>query len=274
MNKLQTEFDGGFPFALDDLRFMQSANRTALASLARSLFNYSGKEVPVIIYGAQISNNGTDTVSISEGALYYNAEIWHIPAHSFTAPLPLTESPLWNLELTYDPNGDKIFYDGEMHRTYEIRNAKAAMAASSSAVETVYWENTIRLDGMNTKRAFLQPNTAASVSERADRAVRSRVVNERGIIHVDAGFTFNVNISAGNPWVVLATLPVGYRPLSYVEWFAPATTLYQPNTPNVIFCARIDVDGAIRVKYQNPDDGNLYQGVLHITINTIFNINS
>ena len=264
MNKLQTEFDGGFPFALGDLRFMQSANRNALASLARSLFNYSGKEVPVIIYGAQISNNEIDTISISEGAMYFNNEIWHIPAHSITAPIPLPESPVWNLELSYDPNGDKIFYDGEMHRTYELRNAKLAMAASASAIETVYWDATIRLDGMNTKRAFLQPGTAASVSERADRAVRSRVVNERGIIHVDAGFTFNAKlIPDTNPWIVLATLPLGYRPLSYVEWFAPATTLYQPNSPNVIFCARIDVDGAIRVKYQNPSDWNMYQGILH-----------
>jgi len=274
MNKLQTEFDGGMPFALDDLRFMQAANRKALASLARALVKYSGKEVPVIIYGAQISNNGTDTVSISEGAMYYNEEIWHIPAHSFTSPIPLTESPFWNLERSFDPSGDKIFYDGEMHRTYEIRNAKAAMTVSENAIHSLPWELTIRLENAGSNYANLLANTAGGVNERADRVKRSRVSNERGIIHIDAGFTFNVNIPAGNAWVVLATLPVGYRPLSYVEWFAPATTLYAPNNPNVIFCARIDVDGAIRVKYQNPDDWNLYQGILHITINTTYNINS
>jgi hypothetical protein len=271
MNKLKTTYDGGFPFVLDDIRWIQTANERALASLARALVSYSGKETPVILYGAAVSNNGSDTVTISEGALYYNAEIWYIPAHSFSSPIPMQESPYWNLESSYDPAGDKIFYDGEMRQTYNVRLAKAAMTTTANAEVSLLWENTIRLEGMSTGKANLLPNTAAGVSERANRTIPSRVTKQQNVIHLDAGFTFNVNGTLGNPWIKLTTLPVGYRPLSYLEFYAAATQLYEPDNPDILFCCRIDVNGDLKVKYVTHDP--YYQGVLFISINTSFNIN-
>jgi len=126
---------------------------------------------------------------------------------------------------------------------------------------------------MSTGKANLLPNTAAGVSERANRTMPSRVTKQQNVIHLDAGFTFNVNLNLGNNWIKLTTLPVGYRPLSYIELFSAVTTLYLPNDPNILFCTRIEVNGDVLVKYVNPGDYNLYQGVLFITINTSFNIN-
>ncbi len=120
MNNLKTDINGGFPFTLDDLRFVNAAQMEAFVGVVKALI---GNLPYAILQGCEYSVNADGTWHINEGYLYFNNEIFYAPAQDVAAQT--SGSYFWDVDLTVDHSGDKAFsVDGVVHSTYEIRRAK------------------------------------------------------------------------------------------------------------------------------------------------------
>jgi len=130
MDQLINTFDRGFSLKNDDLRFIDASVRQALSDICRGL----GKGYEAfIIWGAEVTIVGT-TASVTEGAIYYGNEVWHVAAHDFTVPDPLPDVPYWIFTANYDADGAKLDKDLVSHNTYQLRTAKGNMSMSGSDV--------------------------------------------------------------------------------------------------------------------------------------------
>jgi hypothetical protein len=119
MNTLKTDINGGFPFRLDDLRFLDAAQREAFVGVIKALIG----DLPyAVLNGCQYTINPDGTWHINEGYVYFNAEIFFAPAQDLAALT--TGGYFWEENVTYDHSGDKAFeVDGVVHSTYEVRRA-------------------------------------------------------------------------------------------------------------------------------------------------------
>ncbi len=126
MNKLLTNINGGFPFVLDDIRWIDNAYRDALTGIMNA-FN-----IPVngryIISGCEITQTGSPVpthYNISAGHIYYDGEIYVVDAHSIQILFGTNgEQYYWTIDVSYDAAGNKTFEDGAQHDTYEVSKAK------------------------------------------------------------------------------------------------------------------------------------------------------
>jgi len=118
MNKLKTDINAaGFPFVLDDLRWIDDGLRDAF----KSIFAAYGEQF--IISGCELTWNPISlTWSCTEGYIYFDGEILYCPGG--TAVQDETHTAVFDLEVIYDINGNKQFGNSEFHNTYEIRRAK------------------------------------------------------------------------------------------------------------------------------------------------------
>lgn len=113
MDKLLTDINGGFPFYLDDFRWEQSAVRDAMTKFFRAFGdNY-------IIQGCEFD---PVAVELSSGFIMLGGEILKVDTHQ-----PLAQ--YFSKKTTYDPDGNKVFYDGSSHDTYQMNRAVADAAA-------------------------------------------------------------------------------------------------------------------------------------------------
>lgn len=116
MNRLKTNQSGGFPFVLDDLRFLDNAYRQAFTNIA-----YAISLSDCILWGCDLSDDGTD-ITVTEGAVWLNGEILHVPEQTITY-VP-GHNYFLRLSASYDPNGLKTFADSNLYDTYELRVAE------------------------------------------------------------------------------------------------------------------------------------------------------
>lgn len=118
MNQLITTYNGGFPFQLDDLRFLDNAQREAFLGIIKAMV---GNQKAAILAGCKIASNDGTTIHVNEGYVFLNNEIFYAPAQDL--PVITSGSYYWVPDITYDATGDKSF-DGVIQHTYEIRRAK------------------------------------------------------------------------------------------------------------------------------------------------------
>lgn len=123
MNKFKTTDNGKLPFVSDDLRFVDAGIRDALKGLV-SLFGLTASN-SFKITGCVVSNVGL-VYSYTAGYICYLGEILPVVSGSVTIPgSPQVGYGLyWDLDLSFDPAGLKVFENGVSHDTYEVRKAK------------------------------------------------------------------------------------------------------------------------------------------------------
>lgn len=126
MNKLITTDTGGFPYVLDDIRWEQSAYREALNDIVKGIVD-SGT-VDFILWGCNITDN-TTYFDVSEGAIVFDGEIYHLAATTNLTKVNLQYLIFKPSTGTYDSNGLKTFQDAATHDTYEKRFATATISA-------------------------------------------------------------------------------------------------------------------------------------------------
>lgn len=122
MNKLLTNFNGGFPFVLDDVRFLQDAIWQGLEGLTKAFGNCR-------LVGAVVSDNGT-SYDVTEGFIILNGEVLYVPADSVPAGADIEDYGFLVSE-TFDAAGDKVFQDASTQQTYQLRTAKLAFVAGN-----------------------------------------------------------------------------------------------------------------------------------------------
>ncbi len=116
MNKFKTDINGRLPITLNDLRWIEGGISNAL----KAVFDAYGED-KFIISGCEFTIN-SGYRECSEGFIYWEGEILYTPGGS--AFFDESNIPVFELEVTYDPAGLKLFKNGVQNDTYEIRRAK------------------------------------------------------------------------------------------------------------------------------------------------------
>ena len=127
MNKLITTDSGGFPFLLNDIRFLDEAYREGMASIIKTVAE------ECILWGCEYSENGT-IASINAGAVFFDNEIFYCPSHSVDLGVNIQDDIVLQVKEYDDPSGDgnKLFADGSTHQTYKVREVKVVDLTSST----------------------------------------------------------------------------------------------------------------------------------------------
>lgn len=120
MNRLKTLDNGGFPFVLDDLRFMDDAVRDAIQKLIIGL-NSGG--LNCIVQGMAVTPGIGANENIAAGYLMYDGELLRVDDHT-TGSIDVADYQRLIIEENADPEGTKTFEDGGTHETYILRRAR------------------------------------------------------------------------------------------------------------------------------------------------------
>lgn len=237
MNKLLTNITGGFPFTLDDLRFQDDATRLAIADSIKTIAG----DGPVILYGCGLTIAGT-TVSVSEGAILWQGEIWHVFPHNYAVPNPMPEAPHWNFITANDAAGSKVFEDGQTHQVYQVRKAVGSYLPLEGALGSVYIDSAPRLNEVGNSTENL---AMAAAAELPGRTNQSRSIKRGAVIGIDAGLSL---LMLGNTFIHVATVAAAHRPVESIEGVTPGLDNIDPLNPHVVLMYKIDPDGKIYIK--------------------------
>ena len=109
---------------------MQENAQEIVDAIARGLLQNNQADI-IILYGCVNSGSGT-TYTISAGAVYYQGEIYQVPAFSGTATGG--DVPVLSVVTTYRSGDPVIYSDTNTFNTHGIRKMNFAFAASGSGL--------------------------------------------------------------------------------------------------------------------------------------------
>lgn len=122
MNRLLA-IAGGQPLRSNDWDFIQDATEDTIKSIVKGLIGTTGT---IIITGLQVVIGDGD-ISVSDGYLYKDDEIFYVPAATFT-----DHGELWSLYLTQNitTGESRTFKDTSTHNVYEYRQYAVGYASA------------------------------------------------------------------------------------------------------------------------------------------------
>jgi hypothetical protein len=122
MNKLITNFNGGEPIYLDDIRWNDEAYRAAITSIVSGLCG----GIDCIIQGCELVSS-----TIGVGYVFLSGEILQVDSHTKTNTY-FTKITTYD-ELVNSPAYSTTFKDGSTHNTHQINRATATGATGTLA---------------------------------------------------------------------------------------------------------------------------------------------
>ena len=131
MNKVDFSKAGGFPFAQEDLNFMQNSNISALAMIAKALS--FGQSDSLILYGCANTVGLSGAGNYTGGAIVFKGEVCAVDNGTVIA-LTSGQTYNWIIDDTHDATGDDVFENGVAVQTYRIRKAKVVNAVYNGAI--------------------------------------------------------------------------------------------------------------------------------------------
>lgn len=211
MNNFKTTDNGGLPFVLDDFRWIDAGYREAFKGIMSA---YGVADSTAVIISGCARTVASGTVTIAEGFVSLGGEICYVPLHTYAEPSG-GQVEYFDLIVTYDPLGNKPFQSTVNYNTYEKRACKITVASSVPAGYTSYADakNVFQLirSGINyTTWQTLStqvlpsagvPGTYITTFKRDN----SEFVHLSGTYYIEDAGTGAIN-------VLVATLPIGYRP--------------------------------------------------------------
>lgn len=246
MNKLKTDITGGFPIKLDDFRWTDNAYRSAFTGMI-SGFGITDNEA-VILSGCDRSLTG-GTVTISEGYVSIGGEICYVPEHSYTEPTG-GDVEYWDIDVSYDTAGLKMFQSTVSHDTYEQRIGKIIVASSTPAGYTEY---NLAKDIFEIIRIKINTGVWNVFTNQVIPGVGTFTTKYKKLptefVHF-SGIFYYEDPGIGSIDLLIGTLPVGYRPVAEKRFMVStgnsAGTVY-------ISILTIGTNGEMRIK---SADGN------------------
>lgn len=130
MDKLITTNNGGMPFDLDDLRWIETSLFDTLKSIG-DMINHSGLTI-FKVTGANTTDVGS-VINVSAGIVFANGEFYKVAAHSLTK-LVVSGSYYWKEVITYDPTGTETFENSSSIETYQIRKMELTHTVADGAM--------------------------------------------------------------------------------------------------------------------------------------------
>lgn len=156
MNKLISTDLNGFPFVLDDLRFIDNGIRDSFKGIHSMLLNSfyvndgflyaKGTPQSPALYGGA-SSIEFDMPGFPKTYCNINGEIFEIPATTLNF-IGRVVGDVYCIEpdISFDPAGTKVFEDTNTHETYEIRKAKLVLKTggyvSGTDIPVLYFNDT------------------------------------------------------------------------------------------------------------------------------------
>lgn len=145
MKTLKTDINGGFPFELDDLRWIENGIREALAMAAQM----TGSEFTIVNPAIVTTPSGGDLdVTHGAGKVFVDGEFCDIDA--LVSPLfwdvTAGDAIWWEKETSFDPAGSEVFENATTNDTYQIVKWKLATGATAPVgSKSLYdWTNETR----------------------------------------------------------------------------------------------------------------------------------
>ncbi len=137
MKKLITTHDGGMPFHLDSLRWMEQGINESLSAICKSL----ALERPAIkLFGAGVTveylPDDLQQYTIEHGAIFQGNEIFLVPKHEITSLA--SHQAYWDTEEHFDPSGHLAFRNGSVHNVFSEKIMKLKHAASAPDGKQLY----------------------------------------------------------------------------------------------------------------------------------------
>lgn len=110
----------GYPFPKKGLDFLQSAYKEAISNLAQSLIDdIPSTTIGYVLFGCIKTLISGSDYSLSAGAIYFNGEIYPVPAIS---SLTITTAPILNIVDNPDPVADPtVFTDTSLKNVHRVR---------------------------------------------------------------------------------------------------------------------------------------------------------
>lgn len=239
MNRINSNFNLGFDLVLEDFRFEAASIRLAIADLCKGL----GHAGPVILFGCNVTYAGT-TATVTEGAIFYNDEIWHVYNHTFAVPDPLVGNPQWCFVASWDPEGVKLDSELNSHNTYEVRKAIGALTSIPFPADTVNMSDVIRIDN-NYSTTILPLESGVTALNGSSLCVKTgkMVMLEVGV---------RANLSAGTS-TLIATVPEGLRPSKTIRGLCLIRA--SSATAKNLAAWSITADGNVYIEKLNDETG-------------------
>lgn len=125
--------NGGMPLELDDLVFIQKAFKGALKGILHEFARI--KNGNIVLSGCEVTGTAAP-YNVSKGFVMMDYEIYYFPAQTSTSPNVIVEP-----DISYDPAGNDVFFDGVSRDTYEIRRARVITTFTPPAFVIVSNEN-------------------------------------------------------------------------------------------------------------------------------------
>ncbi len=200
MNQLKTTNLGGFPFELDDIRFMMDGIKEAFKGILSGIGGYDNGATGKL---SGCKDNGSGVVS--SGFVAINGEVLYYPGGLWP---PITPGPgkslHFKLDVTYDSAGLETFENGSSHDTWEIRRAVLVYEIASGPVVIHDDQRAVYL-GEST--ALYQASLSNSWSDQNGENV-SFLKSSTSLLSL-IGASFGPLANANN---TIFTLPVDFRP--------------------------------------------------------------
>ncbi|MCF8218692.1 MAG: hypothetical protein K9J21_06890 [Bacteroidales bacterium] len=256
MDKLRTNFTGGLPAVQEIFKFMQDANLASFESIVKAL-NYS--DPGFILYGCDYTDNGTN-FTINSGAIVLNGEVLLVDSHNVSKTTNYRYT--WCVEETDDPDGAMQFYDGSTNSVFAKRRGKVQAWLAPIGTYMDLGSEPRMTDLIND---FLPSNLVqASVPDWYSLSYANGWDSYANSSHVQALYTKLFNgivhlegyVSPGSATgAIVAQLPTGYRPASYVRFV----------TPEYGKLVSIDKSGNISINLYDTGDTRYYFNIQFAT---------
>jgi hypothetical protein len=234
MNKLETNYDGGMPFDLDDIRFIQDAWRQAFGA-----FNFIRKQDNTTIINNIILNPynlvGTfpGPYTTTENFILHDKEIWWMPSQAVAS---LSNDTWFVFSETNDTAGSDIFEDTVTHETYKVRQVSIVINATQPA-NSIRFSDVVELRNVN--------------KDFGDELITLSTVTYPGgstwvnLTNVKTPYIKIRSISAVNYYIQTITNP-GYLKELYIEFT-------YANTGQSIFIVQNNANNATNFKLNRTD---------------------
>jgi len=208
MNKLITTYNGGMPFTLDDLGFLQKNTMDTFIDVVKTITGNSAIN-NAVLYGLEFDNS---TLELSAGVMIHNDELYSYQGDTVAATYP-TDYEVYYIPV-YDIDGNKLFNDSTTHDTYKLNTIGIAKTADIDAMSGVEWRESIAdLDGYGKwEDITLNDSSLVNFSSLKIRRLVNNKVEIKGEVSVTR------LASEQNAQILVGTLDAKYTPTTMVNF--------------------------------------------------------
>lgn len=240
MKRADWTHTGGLPLRQNLMNFIQDGILEAFGNVGRGpkvIVDYDNTQKAVyssayVLFGCVVTDNGDDTVSVSEGAIFQDGQVLTVPAHIITKSESASQVYYFEEEITNDPAGFAEYFDGDSHHTRKDVHAKLVFADFGDGFSAVADALVKRLtkvivsvnNDLFNEHRFQQFMNIASPPVRTATLVNSWGTTHTGGITywrdsngIVTVFCSLIPASGDATNELVATLPIGYRPTTAVR---------------------------------------------------------